>query len=1536
MAEAREEGQHHAASSSARSPARGAGERQKTHGAEGGLPPADDIFGEPPRGTDSAGSPAEPEEVGSMAQKSVRAGSYGTRPVSAAEGPRPHRQEAPGREQGVGLQGQSGEEQPAGRQQPHSQVGECIGNTPHRRTRTNSTPGPQHRHAKEAGSPPKEQNPHKAEVRLKKMEGRDSREAGGGVGKGDGKGKDAKSGEVCRFFLTDQGCKKGKDCQWAHQVDDQKRCWNCGGKDHFADKCTRPSFRNPEGQKESKGEGKGARSMKKKEEDSPDGKKEKEEETPKKEEEDAESGKGQVIKELMEEANRMLRKITKDGEDKKETKISQLQKQLDELKSIKVLRLARLQEGGARGLLDSTHPLRGRREGEKMKGYKEVTVSLAGGKEANLHVTKEGIMVAKNPGTEPIVPMGMVVDLLGCRVAWDEDEVRVMHRRKGKLEVVLRGGCPEISKEDALMLIEEIEEKVRSIRPKTPQEEEEEKMREDEMGWLQRILDEHPAFRKIPQGLKEKILEPPADDVAMCGNRRLRKKWANEGLILHLYAGPEEGYTFQRAFHEVGGNKKLVLEVDCLRSPKWDMLPQGKAFPARLRLALKGWIKMILGGPNCRTRSVLRHRPLGDEEGEPRPLRSWMEDQEWGRNDFTESEKRRVEEDDILMLRMVMLFIVAEEVRKANSIKMPTQFALEQPAVPREEEMVSWWRTPIWKMLVAGQDLWLRRAHVRPVELGRKSPQAHHGWKWKLHRESHKGKKRDRRKDPRRAAERNKAASPMGSWHDESPGGAGDGEGVWEETPAEAAELGGACQGQPHSFQERLPDLPRGHGQGIPTQESRACQSRGAIPGPHGSLQEGKDILKGTTAKFLRVGVYTWIDPRPGGHPAPDEEEVEIPDEAPDFQEPAPPEGKKARGRPRKDELAEKKEEERLKWKAKEGAKRAEEEARRREEAPLPRGEPIEGGIFNDTDEEEAARVPAEEDQEEAAREPAEDPEEEAPDGQPEAEEKQEEDEEGEVRIRYCRMVLPIETKLAVNIVRAVQLFYLRLRSEGFVVNQIHTDRGGEFDNTKFQKWWEARAILKTWTPGDDPQCNGRCERAVQEAKAKIRVMLLQAELGAEYWPLAARHLNEALQVARQDKKITWPPFWSRVLVRKRHGRTNELEPSQEMVNYLFRAWESHGHYIRDDDGLTRLSRTVMKNVHEPITEEKWIALEDETNRVQVRRRLRNKMTARQLKGPIEEEEEEERRVKMRRIQEVIRDEMGRVMEDDEENVNITMKELWKLRKFTEEEAPDEVLQTKVVGMQEVRRDFPKWKEAVENELRSLFETKGALRRVSPGEVEQRKKKGDLDVIPSKLVCTLKPDPTNPKGKRKIRIVACGNFVTAEGADKNELFASGSDALAVRLAVDEAAKRGWQGRSMDIRTAFLNAPMELDEEVEERKLKEKEEGRAVVEGKDDELRAHRVLAEPPAFLIQMGMAGPNELWEAVRAFYGFHEAPRKWSDFRDFTMRRLKIKAKGGAKLRLEALISEPNPWKVKLVDTGRMTALLVVHVDDLLVLGDV
>ena len=56
---------------------------------------------------------------------------------------------------------------------------------------------------------------------------------GGGKSK-DGGGKDAATAPVCRFFLTDGGCKKGADCTYKHEFDGDKRgrCWNCGGTLH--------------------------------------------------------------------------------------------------------------------------------------------------------------------------------------------------------------------------------------------------------------------------------------------------------------------------------------------------------------------------------------------------------------------------------------------------------------------------------------------------------------------------------------------------------------------------------------------------------------------------------------------------------------------------------------------------------------------------------------------------------------------------------------------------------------------------------------------------------------------------------------------------------------------------------------------------------------------------------------------------------------------------------------------------------------------------------------------------------------------------------------------------------------------------------------------------------------------------------------------------------------------------------------------------------------------------------------------------------
>ena len=218
-----------------------------------------------------------------------------------------------------------------------------------------------------------------------------------GEGKGGSKGGDQKGGGVtCRFFLTEAGCRKGKGCSYQHQLDDQRRCWNCGSTQHFAPKCDRP--REAGIQKgESKGEGKQAKSLRK--EDSP----AKEEPASSREDQPNEA-----MKELLEEANKMLKSMSAPKVEEREGRLDRLQKQLDDLKSLKVFRLSRIEIDDQEGLLDSgaTHALRGKRKKEDLRHLREIQVSLACGKKVPLRMTPGGTMVSSEEEVEPIVPLG--------------------------------------------------------------------------------------------------------------------------------------------------------------------------------------------------------------------------------------------------------------------------------------------------------------------------------------------------------------------------------------------------------------------------------------------------------------------------------------------------------------------------------------------------------------------------------------------------------------------------------------------------------------------------------------------------------------------------------------------------------------------------------------------------------------------------------------------------------------------------------------------------------------------------------------------------------------------------------------------------------------------------------------------------------------------------------------------------------------------------------------------------------------------------
>ena len=160
----------------------------------------------------------------------------------------------------------------------------------------------------------------------------------------------------CKFYLTDQGCRKGRECNFDHnQQDDRRRCYGCGSVEHLASACPRKSSRNElHKTKVLKEEEDGSQSST----------------SPQKEEKPDTS----TMKELLEEANKMLKSITgAEGSEKVEKSardevLKTLQRQIDELKQ-KAMKISRLSTGSAMGLIDSgaTHSLRPVRDGENIE-----------------------------------------------------------------------------------------------------------------------------------------------------------------------------------------------------------------------------------------------------------------------------------------------------------------------------------------------------------------------------------------------------------------------------------------------------------------------------------------------------------------------------------------------------------------------------------------------------------------------------------------------------------------------------------------------------------------------------------------------------------------------------------------------------------------------------------------------------------------------------------------------------------------------------------------------------------------------------------------------------------------------------------------------------------------------------------------------------------------------------------------------------------------------------------------------------------------
>ena len=230
----------------------------------------------------------------------------------------------------------------------------------------------------------------------------------------------------------------------------------------------------------------------------------------------------------------------------------------------------------------------------------------------------------------------------------------------------------------------------------------------------------------------------------------------------------------------------------------------------------------------------------------------------------------------------------------------------------------------------------------------------------------------------------------------------------------------------------------------------------------------------------------------------------------------------------------------------------------------------------------------------------------------------------------------------------------------------------------------------------------------------------------------------------------------------------------------------------------------------------------------------------------------------------------------------------------------EEFLVTRTVGNQEVQSELDLWKPAIEKEWKSLTEETGAVRQISKQELRRlAEEKGQaVELLPSKMVFTRKAG----SGLRRARAVCCGNFQSQ--VEEGSTYSGGVDSVTVRMALRWAALQKWTVATLDVKTAFLNAPR---------------------------TSPSIVATEVPQVMRQLGFGTGQEVWLIVGALYGLVTSPRDWQKCRDEQLPQMTW-IQNGEPCHL-APTNESNLWLVK---KNRSTVgLMLVYVDDFLIVGE-
>ncbi|CAE7314814.1 GIP, partial [Symbiodinium sp. CCMP2592] len=505
--------------------------------------------------------------------------------------------------------------------------------------------------------------------------------------------------------------------------------------------------------------------------------------------------------EVLSETNKMLKALASQSGGTATATVDPLvliQQQLDEVRRLKTLRVqepgqgmcsfnsavtwyeARLNatslssdsaappEEEAEALLDSgaSHPFRPPRSQEELDRARRVNVSLATGDGALLPQTAEGTLLAAGGDDTPIIPMGQLVQMLGCQIKWTKSRLTVHHPVHGRLQVRLRGNCPVLPVSQALTLIAELEQarvtefqrtvdglqaQVRVLREQGREEWTwqhhlrafcEEGKRTSMAGFLHRC----PTFASVPAEVLLGIPEDVPCDLqdgwkllkGMPWSRAKRKAmFSSTSWTVHLFSGNERAMaakctsTMRSSFWSVAlEGDEVMVNVDITDSRALDLTRRDAVFKVLCWAALSGRLKAIVGGPPRQSYPA----PVHPDQGHP-----------------------QYQKETQLITRMMMLWYIAEEGRckswrqgmlRRSVVKPHVGFLLEHPEGGHRDDRRSLFSSPLWRafsfdalmgevacvmngtqtVLGGNLDLW----HLQGAELGAVLPGDPIGSMWPL------------------------------------------------------------------------------------------------------------------------------------------------------------------------------------------------------------------------------------------------------------------------------------------------------------------------------------------------------------------------------------------------------------------------------------------------------------------------------------------------------------------------------------------------------------------------------------------------------------------------------------------------------------------------------------------------------------------------------------------------------------------------------------------------------------------------------------